>query len=91
MIDYLIVCLKDYKTEMDYKNVNFNSDVVALYSRLRKRIPAQRSDKDVDTTRVENGWPGLAKLLANPGPCERDKKITACSAPTRVENQPGFV
>ena len=38
MIEYLIVCLKDYKTEMDYKNVEFNSDVVALYSRLHERM-----------------------------------------------------
>ena len=36
MIDHLILCLKNYKTEMDYKNVDFNSDVVAMYSRLRE-------------------------------------------------------
>ena len=36
MIEYLIVYLKDYKTEMDYKNVDFNSDVVALNYRLRQ-------------------------------------------------------
>ena len=35
MIDYLIVSLKDYKTEIDYKNVDFNSNVVAMYSKLR--------------------------------------------------------
>ena len=34
MIDHLILCLKDYKTAMDYKNVDFNSDVVAMYSKL---------------------------------------------------------
>ncbi len=38
MIDHLILCLKNYKTEMDYKNVDFNSDVVAMYSRLRERM-----------------------------------------------------
>ena len=27
MIDHLIVSLKDYRTEMDYKNVDFNSEV----------------------------------------------------------------
>jgi hypothetical protein len=27
MIDHLIVSLKDYKTKMDYKNVDFNSEV----------------------------------------------------------------
>ena len=38
MIDHLILCLKNYKTEMDYKNVDFNNvnDVVAMYSRLRE-------------------------------------------------------
>jgi hypothetical protein len=38
MIDHLIVSLKDYKTEMDYKNVDFNSDVVAMYSKLREGL-----------------------------------------------------
>ena len=55
MIEYLIVHLKDYKTELDYKNVNFTSNVVALHSCLHEHIPAQRSDKDIDTTWVENG------------------------------------
>ena len=32
-----ILCLKDYKTEMDYKNTDFNSDVVVMYSKLRER------------------------------------------------------
>ena len=36
MIDHLILSLKDYKTQMDYKNVDFNSDVVAMYSKLRE-------------------------------------------------------
>ena len=36
MIDHLIISLKDYKAEMDYKNVDFNSDVVAMYSKLRE-------------------------------------------------------
>ena len=37
-VEYLIVCLKEYKTEMDYKNIDFNSDVVTLYSRLRESM-----------------------------------------------------
>ncbi len=32
-----ILCLKHYKTEMDYKNTDFNSDVVVMYSKLRER------------------------------------------------------
>ena len=36
MINHLILSLKDYKTQMDYKNVDFNSDVVAMYSKLRE-------------------------------------------------------
>jgi hypothetical protein len=38
MTDHLIVSLKDYKTEMEYKNVDFNSDVVAMYSKLREDL-----------------------------------------------------
>ena len=38
MTDHLILCLKDYKTEMDFKNVDFNSDVVAMYSKLRENM-----------------------------------------------------
>jgi hypothetical protein len=34
-IDHLILCLKDYKTEMDYKSVDFNSGI-AMYSKLRE-------------------------------------------------------
>ena len=36
MIDHLILSLKDYKTQIDYKNVDFNSDVVAMCSKLRE-------------------------------------------------------
>ena len=35
-VEYLIVGIKEYKTEMNYKNIDFNSDVVALYSCLRE-------------------------------------------------------
>jgi hypothetical protein len=38
MTDHLIVSLKDYKTEMEYKNVDFNSDVVAMFSTLREDL-----------------------------------------------------
>ena len=34
MIDRLIDLLKEYKTEVDYKYIDFNSDVVAMYSKL---------------------------------------------------------
>ena len=36
LITYIILSLKDYKTEMENKNVDFNSDVVAMYSKLRE-------------------------------------------------------
>ena len=32
MLEDIIVCLKEYKSEMDYKDVDFNVDVAALYS-----------------------------------------------------------
>ena len=38
MTDNLIFSLKDYKTEMDNKNVDFNSYVVAMYSKLREKM-----------------------------------------------------
>ena len=38
MVEHLIICLKECKTEMDYKNIDFNPDVVAMYSKLRERM-----------------------------------------------------
>ena len=38
MIDHLILCLKQHKSKMDYKNIDFNSDVVAMYSKLRESM-----------------------------------------------------
>ena len=32
MLEDIIVCLKEYKSEMDFKDVDFNVDVAALYS-----------------------------------------------------------
>ena len=35
MVRQLITCLKEYKNEMDFTNIDFNSDVVALYTEIR--------------------------------------------------------
>ena len=45
MVEQLLKCLKNYKVEMGYKNVNFNADVVALYTRIREDI-ARHFDDD---------------------------------------------
>ena len=37
-VEYSIVYLEDYKSEMDDKNGDFFSDVIALFSCIRKRI-----------------------------------------------------
>ena len=33
MVKHLLTSLKNYKIKMDYRNIDFNSDVVALYTR----------------------------------------------------------
>ena len=38
MIEYFIVSLEDCKSEVDYKNADFISDVIALFSRIRQRM-----------------------------------------------------
>ena len=38
MVEQLIIIIKDYKTQMDYKNIDFNADVVALYSNVREQM-----------------------------------------------------
>ena len=30
MVEHLFLCSEDYKTNMDYKNIDFNSDVVVV-------------------------------------------------------------
>ena len=37
-MEFLFASLEDCKSEMDYENVDFISDVVGLLSRIRKRI-----------------------------------------------------
>ena len=41
MMEHLLTCLKDYKIEIDYKNVNFNANVVALYTKKREDMGRQ--------------------------------------------------
>ena len=38
MTSHLIAKLREYKNEMDYKNVDFNKDVVQMYSQLLERM-----------------------------------------------------
>ena len=38
MVKQLISCLKEYKTQLDYKNVDFNADVIAMYSHVRRQM-----------------------------------------------------
>ena len=37
-VEYLIVSLEDYKSEMDDKNGDFFSDMIAMFSCIRKRM-----------------------------------------------------
>ena len=41
MVEHLLTSLKDYKIEIDYKNVNSNADVVPLYTRIREDMGRQ--------------------------------------------------
>ena len=92
MIQHLILCLKEYKTEMDYKNIDFNSDVVVMYSKLRERMalefdeecfgPVGLPEADCDTMTVEQEKKfqtevGLAKSLIKKGYNRIKEKIRA--------------
>ena len=35
-VEYSIACLEVHESEMDYENVGFISDLIALFSRIRK-------------------------------------------------------
>ena len=82
MIQHLIICLKEYKTGMDYKNIDFNSDVVVMYSKLCERMalafdeecfgPVDLPEPDCNTITVEQEKKfqtevGLAKSLIKRG------------------------
>ena len=92
MIQHLIICLKEYKTEMDYKNIDFNSDVVVMYSKLRERMalafdeecfgPVDLPEPDCDTMTIEQEKKfqtevGLAKSLIKKGYNRIKEKIRA--------------
>ena len=38
MTEQLIAKLRECKNEMDYRNIDFNKDVVTIYSQLRERM-----------------------------------------------------
>ena len=38
MTEHLIAKLRGYKNEMDYQNIDFNKEVVTMYSQLRERM-----------------------------------------------------
>ncbi len=45
-VEHLVKCLKEYKVEMDYKNVDFKADVVALYTRIRTEMTQHFCDDE---------------------------------------------
>ena len=44
MTGQLIAKLKEFKNEMDYQNIDFNKDVVTMYSKLRERMAERFPD-----------------------------------------------
>ena len=46
MVEQLVKCLKDHKVEMDYNDVDFNADVVALYTRIQKDMARHFGDDE---------------------------------------------
>ena len=44
MTGQLIAKLKEFKNEMDYQNIDFNKDVVNMYSKLRERMAERFPD-----------------------------------------------
>lgn len=44
MTEHLIAKLGEYKNEMDYQNIDFNKDVVTVYSQLRERMAERFPD-----------------------------------------------
>ena len=66
MVEQLVKCLKDYKVEMDYKNVDFNADVVALYTRIREDMAGHFGDDEqlfgpVSLTESNKALTGMTK------------------------------
>ena len=54
-VEYSIACLEDYKSEMDDKNGDFFSDVIALFSCIRKRIAIK------SVVELSNKWQELKR------------------------------
>ena len=54
-VEYLIVCLEDYKSEMDDKNGDFFSDMIALFSCIRKRMAIK------SVAELSNKWQELKR------------------------------
>ena len=44
MTEHLIAKVQEYKNEMDYQNIDFNKDVVTMYSKLRERMAERFPD-----------------------------------------------
>ena len=47
MTEHLIAKLREYKNKMDYQNIDFNKDVVTMYSQLREQMAEQFPDSFV--------------------------------------------
>ena len=44
MTEHLIAKVHEYKNEMDYQNIDFNKDVVTMYSKLREQMAERFPD-----------------------------------------------
>ena len=44
MTEHLLTKLREYKNEMDYQNIDFNKDVVTMYSQSRERMAERFPD-----------------------------------------------
>ena len=47
MTEHLIAKLWEYKNKMDYQNIDFNKDVVTMYSQLGERMAERFPDSFV--------------------------------------------
>ena len=103
-VEHLFVFLEDHKSDMNYKNGDFFLDVIALFSRIRKRmaiksvveLPNKRQGLKRPKERHvygvyqnDSGQPGLSK--ADPG-WEKMSEITTSPGSCKQEKRkPGVV
>ena len=60
MIDTLIDCLNDEKSKFEFKGLDFEADLVKLYSNIRKRMAEIYKDGQIGDVDVEEIAVGLS-------------------------------